>query len=415
MRKLTIVALLMLAATSLKAQQAEEMKTVEARIVDARNGEPIGFANIYATSGLGTISNSDGEFRLQAADTAHVRISFVGYETVSLPVRAIGPVVKLRAATYDIAEVTVLPSGDDLATRVIKKAVKEFRRSRKVQGNYFYRQVTQTDTVCNEYIEAFFWGRTSYCFPEAYLLEGRYAGLPSDSVTHYQYVTNFFTLSHLAVVNPYVGTGIHGIIEPLRENFKRYYKVTYNTLHSSSPTTPDCYVLYFDPLPIVSSPILQAAVYVDMKTLGLLRCEGNLLGLTMQDIVTGEEHDFIAHYSINFRRVGDLFDPKTHNALNSRHSYSELTTVSATATTTFIGQPVRLRSVLYNLGENELTGRTQPDFSLRIGAQTDLKTAISHTEYNPDFWRQNETVRRTELEESVLRMMEGRQLFSNYR
>lgn len=389
--------------------------TVESRVVDSKTGQPIGYANVYATSGRGTVTNSDGDFRLLAADTAHVRISFVGYETVYLPVRNLTGVIRLKQATYDIAAVTVLPSGDDLATRVIKKAVKEFRRSRKEQGNYFYRQVTQTDTVCNEYIEAFFWGRTSYCFPEAYLLEGRYAGLPSDSVTHYQYVTNFFTLSQISLVTPDIGAGIHGIIEPLRENFKRYYKVTYNTLRSTSPTTLDCYVLYFDPRPIVSSPILQAVVYVDIKTLGLLRCEGNLLGLTMQDIVTGEEHPFVAHFSINFRRVGDVFDPKTHDALNSRHSYSELTTISATATTTFIGQPVHLRSVLYNLGEDELSGRTQPDFSLRIGAQTDLKTAISHTEYNPDFWRQNETVRRTELEESVLRMMEGQQLFSNYR
>ena len=409
----TILMVIVCACMSLTVQA--QQFNLEGRVVDRQTGAPIGYANIFSTSGFGTVSNSEGDFRLPVADTAHVRISFVGYETLMLPVREIGQVVRLKPATYSLSEVMILPSGDKLATRVIKKAVKEFRRSAKVQGNYFYRQVTQTDSVCNEYIEAFFWGRTSYCFPEAHLLEGRYAGLPSDSLTHYQYVTNFFTLSQLDVVMPSSGTGLHGIISPLRENFAYFYKVTYNTLRSSSPTTPDCYVLYFDPLPIVHSPILQAVVYVDMKTLGLLRCEGNLLGLTMQDIVTGEEHDFIAHFNINYRRHGDMFDPKTHNALNSRKSYSEVATVSVQATTTFIGQPVRLHSVLYNLGENELSGRTQPDFSLKISSQTDLKTAISHTSYNPDFWQQNEIVRRTELEESVLRMMEGRQLFSNYR
>ncbi len=410
-QKLLLTLLAGMAALSVEAQT----RVLDAQLVDAQTGEPVSYANVYATSGLGTISNSDGEFRLPVADTAHVRISFIGYETVVLPVSKVGKVVRLKPATYDIAEVTVLPSGDKLATHVIKKAIKEFRRSRKVQGNYFYRQVTQTDSVCNEYIEAFFWGRTAYSFPTAYLLEGRYAGLPSDSLTRYQYVTNFFTLSQLAVVAPDLVGDIHGIISPLRENFKRYYKVTYNTLRSASPTTPDCYVLYFDPLPIVSSPILQTVVYVDMKTLGVLRCEGNLLGLTMQDIVTGEEHDFVAHLNFSFRRVGDLFDPKTHDALNSRHSYSELVTVSANAVTTFIGRPVRMHSVLYNLSENELTGRTQPDFSLQIGEQTDLKTAISHTSYNPAFWQQNETVKRTQLEETVLHMMEGQQLFSNYR
>lgn len=396
-------------------QVQAQTHTVEARVVNAKTGVPVGYANVYATSGQGTITNADGDFRLTVTDTAHVRISFVGYETVYLPVRVLGPVVRLREAIYDIAAVTILPSGDRLATRVVKKALKEFRRSRKERGNYFYRQVTQTDSVCNEYIEAFFWGRTSFCFPTAQLLEGRYAGLPSDSIIRYQYVTNFFTLSQLAIVTPDIQAGIHGIIQPLRENFLRYYKVTYNTLRSSSPSTPDCYVLYFDPLPIVSSPILQAVVYVDMKTLGVLRCEGNLLGLTMQDIVTGEEHDFVAHLNFSFRRVGDLFDPKTHDALNSRDSYSQLSSVSATATTTFIGRPVRLRSVLYNLGQQELSGRAQPDFSLEIGAQTDLKTAINHTAYNASFWQQNEFVKRTELEETVLRMMEGNRLFSNYR
>lgn len=413
--KVMIKLLLALLSATVAMNTWSQTRLLDARIVDGKTGEPVGYANIYSTSRTATISNSEGEFRLPVADTAHVRISFVGYETVNLPVSAVGPVVKLRAATYELGAVTVLPSGNRLATHIIKKAIKEFRRSRKVQGNYFYRQVTQTDSICNEYIETFFWGRTSYCFPTAHLLEGRYAGLPSDSIVRYQYVTNFFTLSQLSIVAPDIVGDIHGIISPLRENFQRYYKVTYNTLRSTSPTTPDCYVLYFDPLPIVSSPILQAVVYVDMKTLGVLRCEGNLLGLTMQDIVTGEEHDFVAHLNFSFRRVGDLFDPKTHDALNSRHSYSELTTVSANALTTFIGRPVRMHSVLYNLGANELSGRTQPDFSLKIGEQTDLKTAISHTSYNPDFWQENETVKRTELEEAVLRMMEGRQLFSNYK
>lgn len=409
----TLWMLLLMAGMSLSAEA--QTRVVDVRLLDSKSGVPVGYANVYATSGQGTISNSDGEFRLTVADTAHVRISFVGYETVMLPVKELGRVVRLKPATYSLGEVVVLPSGDKLAKRVIKKAVKEFRRSRKVQGNYFYRQVTQTDSICNEYIETFFWGRTSYCFPTANLLEGRYAGLPSDSVTHYQYVTNFFTLSQLSIVAPDIAADIHGIISPLRENFQRYYKVTYDTMRSTSPTTPDCYVLYFEPLPIVSSPILQAVVYVDMKTLGVLRCEGNLLGLTMQDIVTGEEHDFIAHLNFIFRRVGDLFDPKTHDALNSRNSYSELTTVSANALTTFIGRPVRLRSVLYNLGENELSGRMQADSALEIGAQTDLKTAISHMTYNPDFWQQNEIVKRTQLEQSVLDMMEGKQLFSNYK
>jgi hypothetical protein len=38
-----------------------------------------------------------------------------------------------------------------------------------------------------------------------------------------------------------------------------------------------------------------------------------------------------------------------------------------------------------------------------------------HTSYNPDFWQKNETVKRTEVEEAVLRMMEGNNLFSNYK
>ena len=405
------VLLLLMLALSARSQTWK----LEAHVIDAQSGQPVSYANVYSTTGCGTITNSDGDFVVPVTDTASVRISFVGYETVQLPVTEIGRVVRLKRATYSLNEVLVLPSGDRLAMRVIKKAVKEFQRSAKVRGNYFYRQVTQTDSICNEYIEAFFWGRTSYCFPEAYLLEGRYAGLPSDSLTHYQYVTNFFTLSQLNVISFIGGTGIHGIISPLRPNFALFYKVTYDTLRSTSPTTPDLYVLYFEPLPIVHSPILQAVVYVDMKTLGVLRCEGNLLGLTMQDIVTGEEHDFVAHFNIHFRRVGDRFDPKTHDALNTRHSYSELTTVSADAFTTFIGQPVRLHSVLYNLGDNPLAGRTQPDFSLKIGAQTDLKSAISHTTYNPDFWQQNETVKRTQLEQSVLNLMEGKRLFSNYK
>jgi hypothetical protein len=64
------------------------------------------------------------------------------------------------------------------------------------------------------------------------------------------------------------------------------------------------------------------------------------------------------------------------------------------------------RSILFNVGERQGRGR---EAQLQFG--DDLHRRIEQQDYDPEFWRKNETVRRTPMEQAVLQLFEHHRLF----
>ena len=63
MRRLLFFLLLLWTAW---ASGQDEMLTVTGRVVDAATGEPLPYAAVYKQNGMGTLTNVDGDFRLNA-------------------------------------------------------------------------------------------------------------------------------------------------------------------------------------------------------------------------------------------------------------------------------------------------------------------------------------------------------------
>ena len=71
--------------------------------------------------------------------------------------------------------------------------------------------------------------------------------------------------------------------------------------------------------------------------------------------------------------------------------------------------PYQFSSILFN------TGKLKEGSKQIVRNSSKLLEVIDKTKYNPRFWKDNEIVKRTDLENSIIEMMEKKNLFSNYK
>jgi len=94
------------------------------RIIDSESGNPLAFVNIsYNNSGLGTMSNIDGDFILKTNEFIHqLNFSYIGYEPVIIDqldsLQNNLMLVRMTPKTYNIDEVRIAP-GINPAHRII--------------------------------------------------------------------------------------------------------------------------------------------------------------------------------------------------------------------------------------------------------------------------------------------------------
>ncbi len=79
-------------------------------ITDAKTKAPFqaGLVNVYnVTKGTGTLPDAKGMYQLQAAHNDEIRISFVGYRTISLRAFELPKLIELQEETQNLEEVVI--------------------------------------------------------------------------------------------------------------------------------------------------------------------------------------------------------------------------------------------------------------------------------------------------------------------
>ena len=120
-------------------------ESIHGRITDERTGRFLAFVNIiYKASGLGTVSDIDGEFSIPVSSGIEfLKFSYVGYEIQMIPGTQIHPgqsiPVRLVEKAYDIEEVQILP-GVNPAHRIIRLA----SENRKINDPEMMQSFTYT-------------------------------------------------------------------------------------------------------------------------------------------------------------------------------------------------------------------------------------------------------------------------------
>ena len=137
MKKFSCILLLLL-PTCFRAQEL----ILQGRVVDAETGDFLPYATISVGRDRGTLTNTEGYFRLKASSGDEVTFSFVGFEKHSMEAQDIPSTVKLKPFKRVLPEVMIKPRGEsDVIRYVIRNLKRDFSRHRKERQAYFLRSL----------------------------------------------------------------------------------------------------------------------------------------------------------------------------------------------------------------------------------------------------------------------------------
>jgi hypothetical protein len=130
---------------------------VQGKVVDKETGKPVPFASI-GIIGLprGTSSNIDGEFSLNAPNPYSLRITCLGYESVTLNSADSILTIELKPIATQLEEIVILYKEIN-PRKIVRKAfasIPDNYNNKSFLQKFFYRQYSKTDIEYERLIEA---------------------------------------------------------------------------------------------------------------------------------------------------------------------------------------------------------------------------------------------------------------------
>lgn len=143
---------------------------VKGRVVDAATGAAIPYANLYIQDRRGMVSDDGGNFSNVLDANDMVRVSCVGYETMTVRAGDIRKVIRMKGLS--VAEVTVL-SDLGILKRVSDKLTADYERHKDRRKRYFNRMTMVCDWE-TEMVEGLFSAKSVANLRDARMVSGRY-------------------------------------------------------------------------------------------------------------------------------------------------------------------------------------------------------------------------------------------------
>lgn len=395
-RLLSFLGILMMLLVPSVVSGQEEPLTVEAVVTDAETGETLPFASVTVVGGRhgSTITNAEGNFRITVEKGERLQFTYAGYKALTLAPKAVRGKVKLEPATLMVrgVEVRALPLKE-----IRKETVHQQKKHRRKTADYFYRQTAFVDTTCYEYVEAFLTGKSAVAVSDLKLNNGRYAGVRPDTTAGQilQFYKNFFTFSQIELATNKSKLDPREDVMPLYERATKLYDIDYDILSDSASCI---YVIRFQSKEFVRGyTILDCTLYVDSVTNHILRCDGS-----------GRNFRILQKYPKELKRKDEVLPVVFNFSINmtEENGFTEVQSVFVDTYHHVDSTLVRTKSTLFNIGTHQ--GRKK---GKDLKFEDDLHKRIEKQEYDRDFWRKNEFVRRTRAEEAVLELFERDDLF----
>lgn len=370
---------------------AQDVRIVDAKIVDESNGQNLPYATVYIAPNQGTISNQEGEFSISVLSTDNLKISYVGYESVLIPANDVPAVIKLRPYSILLSEVIVKPVNlHKLVQQIFEQQKKQIEKYKNYESAFFYRQITQMNSECNEIMETFLNSKSVICLRDLNIVAGRYAKLENDSVHEYLSFEDFFRYSQLTPIRVKRLKKKETIV-PLMSDFSKYYTLSYDVLLSGQNYI---YKIIFTPKKIGKRFIIGGTLYVDSSTLDIIRIES----MIMMPVVMWHNGKMIGH------RLADL-----KIALNYKlmEHVSVVETVNVHCEIKTETDFYKFNSILYNMGDKIENKKSK-------SPKSNMLKVVEKMNYDPAFWKDKAIIKRTPLEKSAIEMFERKNLFGTY-
>ena len=366
----------------LRAEVATDSVTAVVR--DADTGEPIPYVSVYVSPTCGTISNYDGEFSLQCLPSDVLRITSIGYQRVTCLASELPATVRMKPITTTLRELTVT-GPNNILYRLVRKLQKEAGKNKKAVADYFFRMTTQYPGT-DELAEVFLTAKSCVQIRDIVFHSGNRGLLKEDGILDAPDLkglgrTNVHVFLRLAPVLAFYDWWDFAIV-PADIVLSRRGK-----LYDASCTTftdddgREIVKVHLTGKPASNSyTILEGTLYVDSKKCEMLRFDGQMKGL------------YVRMYDSARRRASvDTVGYTMHVDYTRQHGFTEIANMSGT----IVKDKVRLRYLLFNLGEKEMT------YSRAVPVGENMLKAIDKVGYDSTLWAMTGIVKRTRMEERI--------------
>jgi hypothetical protein len=420
MKKIDTIIVVLFLAVIVKAQ---DKVPVNGSVYDKKSNEMLVAASVYYDKhSIGTITNAGGEFSIERiTEPDSIVISFLGYHSQKYQVDRVPERIYLEPVNIDLSEVVVTPDNTyHLVDRIRQKYLEIWQNERityKAGNNtnsrfskysFFYRQITKTNNTYNEFIESFFSGlNVSEGIKDLVLQEGRYAQIMSLDSLHSFCFSNFYALSS--------AVGFFQAKLPVKE--KDYKKMWNKFIQGNVPVIyevtiadrikdnegDEVLVLQFKPNKAVLEKkrvINEGKLYVRERDLAVVRCEGTMINF----LSTINEKKYLNGASLKFRINYRDIPTVPFPIVESINCISDIDYIYNKK-----NHKIQVTSTIF------LVEQKFDDSAVRLKGNEALLKEINKMTYNPEFWKTNPIIKRTRIEEEIIKSFEGKNAFGTFR
>jgi hypothetical protein len=369
-------------------------------ISDAVSKEKVPFSSIYCiNTGTGTISNENGDFSLTVASfPVKLIISNVIYLKDTVEIKTGNDVkIFLKPNVKELKEVVV----SNLGYKLINQAIDKIAISQKnvTYGKGFYRQLTYNGDKITQFQEAFYNLKQSSSKIEGIkITNARFAKLPTDSVKKYFSFVNFsYLILGQKAMSESKKVDVNSILSPLRKDVSDNYTVSVQEFIGDIEKEKIA-VLYCKPNTKSNIPAFEGEIYIKMYNSEIVKIEGKIhhgLGAEIENDKV-KTSNFIYSFDITMKDglmnliKGELTCDEFIKFRNEKRAIKILATFLVYESN--IAKEGKYREVKLNVD--------------------DLRD-IQKTNYNPAFWRNNPIIKRTDLEDSIIKLFEQKGTLTN--
>jgi hypothetical protein len=361
------------------------------RVADKATGKPIGYASV-SNAHAGTSSNTEGAFEIKVdALPAKLVVSSLGYinDTISITDDKIVE-ARLQPAPIMLPEVKV----GNYAAELLKKSYRNFWKQHKnlTYGQAFYRQITRADNDPVEVLEMILAVKTGDArVLGSKLLQGRYAekkgiikvkdfSVYTKAIAIFDTSPDSASLASIISLNPTQNHTLE-VEKVIRNGSQELVEIAFAT----KPTFSRHYQGK-----IVIEENSGAVLHFHIETLDL-HLKTNSSDLSFQNEKTIVDFAFLPQDSNSPNYI------EIHYQADLTGASKPVSKYNATSFAYFYkGQlnqpPVGLKYDLATLGQSDLS-------------------AVKQADYDPIFWQNNAVVKRTPLEDGVIKSFEQKKAF----
>ncbi|MGI4870551.1 MAG: carboxypeptidase-like regulatory domain-containing protein [Janthinobacterium lividum] len=367
---------------------------VSGKVLDQQTHQPVPYASVVvAGTTQGTTSNSEGEFLLTVRQVPAKVLAFsLGYGRDSVQVTAAGPLRALVLVPAPVQLPTVEPPS--YATALLANAYRELLRTQdhKEYGQAFYRQVARLDNNPTEVQEMVWDVKTGNAGIEGALYnQGRYA-VKQKQLLNFKNFPNF-TKAFSFFDSPADTATARNVVSL---NAAHYYTLRLKGIvQSGSQSVAE---ISFVSNPATNRLGRQGSVFIDVDTYQVVRMRATLPAHTISN------NPFFKFKNSTITFEADLRQQPAGAAL----------VYIKTTYSTAIGRPLKAdmqsEVMSFTFFYNSQPTPTGLPYAAANAPGFDM-ASIKQKPYDAAFWRDNPVVKRTPLEEEIIKSFEQQKAF----